>query len=335
MAVLLAAAILVDSKPPPQRPSPTLAHSTEAPSVKRKPGRRTEMNDSKPGSAGAVVRVRNGDRRTRMRCGSRRYRGVDIDALVGNVSFEQVRGLPVDQALEPGRPPSNVEFGQFAPSPPVGPAGPGSPSPANELALDPAHRHRRRGGEGGHGRRLLGQRRRSSRSPPRKISCVFLSRRSWKEDGAERFCAHVARAHRREACVWILMYRTACQNTGRKRIDVHRADHCLHRGRLRSCAPRCGRRRPPGRCTARGARARAADARRGCRVRRCGESGRAMSLPAMSGSWGSARLSRADRVWYPWFDAPAPDGARARLSPRRGRRSAREGGARGDREEEP
>src|SRR5215212_11409939 len=35
-----------------------------------------------------------------------RYRGVDIEELVGNVPFEQVWGLLVDGTLEPGLPPA-------------------------------------------------------------------------------------------------------------------------------------------------------------------------------------------------------------------------------------
>ena len=38
--------------------------------------------------------------------GSLRYRGVDIEELVGKVPFEQVWGLLVDGTLEPGLPPA-------------------------------------------------------------------------------------------------------------------------------------------------------------------------------------------------------------------------------------
>src|SRR6201996_4001733 len=38
--------------------------------------------------------------------GALRYRGVDIEELVGNVPFEQVWGLLVDGTLEPGLPPA-------------------------------------------------------------------------------------------------------------------------------------------------------------------------------------------------------------------------------------
>src|SRR3954471_17383610 len=38
--------------------------------------------------------------------GALRYRGVDIEDLVGNVPFEKVWGLLVDASLEPGMPPA-------------------------------------------------------------------------------------------------------------------------------------------------------------------------------------------------------------------------------------
>ena len=38
--------------------------------------------------------------------GALRYRGVDIEELVGNVPFEQVWGLLVDGQLQPGLPPA-------------------------------------------------------------------------------------------------------------------------------------------------------------------------------------------------------------------------------------
>src|SRR6201988_3394922 len=41
--------------------------------------------------------------------GALRYRGVDIEDLVGNVPFEQVWGLLVDGAYRPGLPPVDVQ----------------------------------------------------------------------------------------------------------------------------------------------------------------------------------------------------------------------------------
>src|SRR5690349_1783720 len=42
--------------------------------------------------------------------GALRYRGIDIEELVGNVPFEQVWGLLVDEALEPGLPASTEQL---------------------------------------------------------------------------------------------------------------------------------------------------------------------------------------------------------------------------------
>ena len=61
------------------------------------------MNDFKPGLEGVVAfetEIAEPDREG----GSLRYRGVDIEELVGNYSFEQVWGLLVDEAFEPGLP---------------------------------------------------------------------------------------------------------------------------------------------------------------------------------------------------------------------------------------
>src|SRR4051812_10984413 len=63
------------------------------------------MNDFKPGLAGVVAfetEIAEPDREG----GSLRYRGVDIEELVGKVPFEQVWGLLVDGALEPCLPPA-------------------------------------------------------------------------------------------------------------------------------------------------------------------------------------------------------------------------------------
>ena len=57
--------------------------------------------------------------------GALRYRGVDIEELVGRVPFEQVWGLLVDGTLEPGLPPAEphplaVRSGRPARRRPVG-----------------------------------------------------------------------------------------------------------------------------------------------------------------------------------------------------------------------
>ena len=61
------------------------------------------MNDFKPGLEGVVAiqtEIAEPDREG----GALRYRGVDIEELVGNVPYEKVWGLLVDENLEPGMP---------------------------------------------------------------------------------------------------------------------------------------------------------------------------------------------------------------------------------------
>jgi citrate synthase len=61
------------------------------------------MNDFKPGLEGVVAfqtEIAEPDREG----GALRYRGVDIEELVGQVSYEKVWGLLVDENLEPGMP---------------------------------------------------------------------------------------------------------------------------------------------------------------------------------------------------------------------------------------
>ena len=48
--------------------------------------------------------------------GALRYRGVDIEELVGRVPFEQVWGLLVDGTLEPGLPPAEPTRWRSAPA---------------------------------------------------------------------------------------------------------------------------------------------------------------------------------------------------------------------------
>jgi citrate synthase len=67
------------------------------------------MNDFKPGLAGVVAfetEIAEPDREG----GSLRYRGIDIEELVGKVPFEQVWGLLVDESLEPGLPAAHCEL---------------------------------------------------------------------------------------------------------------------------------------------------------------------------------------------------------------------------------
>ena len=63
------------------------------------------MSDFKPGLEGVIAfetEIAEPDRNG----GALRYRGVDIEEIVGNVPFEQVWGLLVDGSFEPGMPPA-------------------------------------------------------------------------------------------------------------------------------------------------------------------------------------------------------------------------------------
>ena len=62
----------------------------------------TEVNEGLEGVVAFRTRIAEPDREG----GALRYRGVDIEELVGHVPFEQVWGLLVDDALEPGLPPA-------------------------------------------------------------------------------------------------------------------------------------------------------------------------------------------------------------------------------------
>ena len=67
------------------------------------------MNEFSPGLAGVVAfetEIAEPDREG----GQLRYRGVDIEDLVGQVPFEQVWGLLVDESLEPGLPAAYCEL---------------------------------------------------------------------------------------------------------------------------------------------------------------------------------------------------------------------------------
>jgi citrate synthase len=69
----------------------------------------SSSDDFRPGLEGVVAfetEIAEPDREG----GALRYRGVDIEELVGRVPFEQVWGLLVDEALEPGLPAAYVEL---------------------------------------------------------------------------------------------------------------------------------------------------------------------------------------------------------------------------------
>src|SRR5262249_36172922 len=67
------------------------------------------MTDFSPGLAGVVAfetEIAEPDKEG----GELRYRGINIEELVGTVPFEQVWGLLVDEALHPGLPAAYVEL---------------------------------------------------------------------------------------------------------------------------------------------------------------------------------------------------------------------------------
>ena len=72
------------------------------------------MSDFKPGLEGVVAfetEIAEPDKEG----GSLRYRGVDIEELVGHVSFGHVWGLLVDNAFDPGLPPAEPRSCRCAP----------------------------------------------------------------------------------------------------------------------------------------------------------------------------------------------------------------------------
>src|ERR671919_2032508 len=69
------------------------------------PGRLQAVNEFRPGLEGVVAfetEIAEPDREG----GALRYRGVDIEDLVGQVPYEKVWGLLVDGTLQPGLPPA-------------------------------------------------------------------------------------------------------------------------------------------------------------------------------------------------------------------------------------
>ena len=71
------------------------------------------MSDFKPGLEGVIAfetEIAEPDKQG----GALRYRGVDIEELVGHVSFGHVWGLLVDNAFAPGPPPAFAPFSQSA-----------------------------------------------------------------------------------------------------------------------------------------------------------------------------------------------------------------------------
>src|SRR6266568_5120267 len=84
------------------RPERRLARSKSTPKRKRQ---ETPMSDFKPGLEGVIAfetEIAEPDKEG----GALRYRGVDIEELVGHVSYGHVWGLLVDNAFAPGLPPA-------------------------------------------------------------------------------------------------------------------------------------------------------------------------------------------------------------------------------------
>ena len=85
------------------------------------------MSDFKPGLEGVIAfetEIAEPDREG----GALRYRGVDIEELVGRVSYQHVWGLLVDNAFAPGLPPGSPAPpgpGQQLPAPFINPGGTG------------------------------------------------------------------------------------------------------------------------------------------------------------------------------------------------------------------
>ena len=105
------------------------------------------MTEFSPGLAGVVAfetEIAEPDKEG----GELRYRGVNIEDLVGKVPFEKVWGLLVDESLEPG--PAGRVLRARAPHRRlhVRPPG-GARRPQRQVEARPADRHRRRPGEGG------------------------------------------------------------------------------------------------------------------------------------------------------------------------------------------
>ena len=195
--------------------------------------------------------------------GALRYRGVDIEELVGAVPFEQVWGLLVDGSFEPGLPPAE-------PHPLTDPLGRSARRRAERagdarprVGLRAAHRHHRRAGARrprarlGHGaevRRAVGARRRAPARPadrrrprdqhPRALPHPLARRGRPRPREGDRRLLDLGRRARHE------------------RLDLHRPRRRLDRRRRRRGAVE-RRRRPERAAARRRSVARAEDARRG------------------------------------------------------------------------
>ena len=221
------------------------------------------MSEFKPGLEGVVAfetEIAEPDRDG----GALRYRGVDIEDLVGRVPFEQVWGLLVDDEPEPGLSPREP----YAAERPDRrrarrPAG-RHRAPLRRVGARQADRHLRRAGAGRPGaalgdddldRRAVGPRRRRRDDPGRPGA------RRERRHRRRAVPARVARRGRSEARAGDRHVLDLHRRARAQRLHLHRPRRRLDRRRLRRRAL-VGRRRALRPAARRRAGAGAADARR-------------------------------------------------------------------------
>ena len=177
--------------------------------------------------------------------GALRYRGVDIEDLVGTVTFGNVWALLVDGKFGPGLPPAEpfpipVHTGDVRVDVQAALA-----MLVADLGLPPAARHQRRGGP-----RAAGPRRRSWRCPTSRSRPAASARPAVPQARIDQCTTIIERfmtrwrgepdpAHVKAVDAYFVSARRARH----ERLDVHRPRHRLHR-----------RRRGRGACPARSAR---------------------------------------------------------------------------------
>ena len=210
------------------------------------------MTEFKPGLEGVVAfetEIAEPDREG----GSLRYRGVDIEELVGQYRFEQVWGLLVDESFEPGLPAVEPYEG----------GGLTGNTPADLQSVTA-----RVGAEWGL-EKLIDITDDEAREDLRRVSAQFISiaaqsarladgnddriapqvDRAGKDD-RRALPARVARRGRSEARSGDRHLLDLHLRARPQRLDLRRADHGLHGRRLRRGALVCGRRALRARCTA-------------------------------------------------------------------------------------
>ena len=180
-----------------------------------------------------------------------RYRGVDIEDLVGKVSFGNVWGLLVDNEFNPGLPPAEpfpipIHSGDVRVDVQSAIT---MLAPAWGLAAAPRHRRRHRArepgarlGDGDVLRGAVRPRHRQADGP------AGAHRRGEDRRGAhDAPLARRARSQARPGRGRLLRLRRRARH---ERLDLHRAGHRLHRRRRGRVHLRCHRRHERARCTA-------------------------------------------------------------------------------------